>query len=497
MRTIVSLKDVDVDIGGAHVLRDIRLEIATGQHWGIVGNNGSGKSTLLGLIAGRQWPAPGKGSRTYDFGDGPERDAVTARERIALLGHELQDLYVARNWNFRARDIVHSGLTRTEIPQRRATERAKRAARDLLESVGLGHLADRRLLELSRGEQRRVLIARSLAFDPEILLLDEPASGLDAEAREGLEAMLNRAARRTQIVIAAHRPDDLPGFITNYADVVAGRLELLAAITDRGATVRLSHHGQQPPRSTAAAELTNRDRKPTGLSERVMIALVGVSVWLGERQVLKEFNWQLRSGEHWMITGPNGSGKSTLLRLLHAEIRPARGGQIHWPGLDDPRDVWALRRRIALVSPELQARYRFPASVFEAVASGFHSSIGLTRALSERQRECVGRLLDAFKLDHLSARPLSSLSYGQRHRTLIARTLMVNPAIVLLDEPWEGLDVLTRKLVAAEFRRRMAGGTQIICASHVGPAELDFNRSLVLEDGRIVNGDDPAGPRER
>ena len=227
-----------------------------------------------------------------------------------------------------------------------------------------------------------------------------------------------------------------------------------------------------------------------------MIALERASVWLGQRQVLQEISWKLRRGEHWLITGPNGAGKSTLLRLLRAEIRPARGGRIRWPGLGNPTDVWTLRRRIALVSPELRARYRFPSSVFEAVASGFDSSIGLTRALTEEERERVRRLLETFELDGMTDRRLSSLSYGQRHRTLIARTLATDPEIVLLDEPWEGLDALTRRLVTAELARRMTGGTQIVCASHVGTGELEFNRGFELRQGRIVSDDDTVGPPE-
>ena len=195
------------------------------------------------------------------------------------------------------------------------------------------------------------------------------------------------------------------------------------------------------------------------------------------------------------MTGSNGAGKSTFLRLLHAELRPARGGSIRWPGIGDPRNVWALRRRIALVSPELQARYRYPATVLEAVASGLHASIGLVGRLTAEELERVEQLLETFGLTPLRARALSSLSYGQRHRALIARCLIVNPTVVLLDEPWEGLDTATRDIVTAELARRMADGMQIVCASHIGAAGLRFNRALKLENGAIVRAGDSAGLR--
>ena len=498
IRPLIRLDNVDVDIDERPILREINLEIASGHHWGIVGANGSGKSTLIALIAGRRWPAPGRGKRVYDFGSGPERDAVSARERVALLGHELQDLYIARGWNFRAIDIVHSGVTRTDIPQRKASKRSRNEAEAILESMGLSYLASRRMLELSRGEQRRVLIARSLAFKPALLLLDEPASGLDSPSREGLEATLRRAAEKIPIVTAAHHVDELPDIVTDIATLQSGRLDC-GPRSDRerldGASTRT---GSGRRRAEPNTEPKEQDRSVTAMAAqgRLMIALESASAWLGGRQVLKDLDWELRSGEHWLITGENGAGKSTLLRMLHAEIRPARGGRISWPGLGDPQDVWALRRMVALVSPELQARYRFPTRVFDAIASGFYSSIGLVHRLSPEQRNRVNALLTGFELEPFRDRLLSTLSYGQRHRALIARTLATDPKILLLDELWEGLDAQTSEIVGIEIDKQMATGTQVVCVSHVGARGLKFNRVLRLSDGRIVNAGDSAARRE-
>jgi molybdate transport system ATP-binding protein len=491
IQPIIRLDRVDVDIEGRHILRDIDLALMPGEHWGIVGTNGSGKSTLLALLAGLRWPAPGRGTRRYDFGSGPERDAVTARERVALIGHELQDSYVARGWNYRARDIVHSGITRTDIPQRRASPASKAEASALLDVMGLGHLAERRFLELSRGEQRRVLIARSLAFGPALLLLDEPASGLDAASREALESMLAIAARKTTIVASAHGASELPRIVTKTALLDAGRLIFDGPGRTQTASARDSAHPAadrpMPPDASRADPASGKG---------TIIALESASVWLGERKILHELDWQLSAGEHWLITGENGAGKSTLLRLLHGELRPALGGSISWPGLGNPRDVWTLRRRIALVSAELQARYRLPTRVFDAVASGLDASIGLTRALTPDEHDRVAALLEAFELQSLSRRWLSTLSYGQRHRALIARTLVTDPAVVLLDEPWEGLDADTCEIVGAALARRMAAGVQVICVSHVGARGLALNRTLTLEKGRIVDVGGSAVPRQ-
>jgi len=129
------------------------------------------------------------------------------------------------------------------------------------------------------------------------------------------------------------------------------------------------------------------------------------------------------------------------------------------------------------------------------VGSGFDASIGLIRPLTAPERARVDALLEAFELRPLRLRPLSTLSYGQRHRALIARTLVTDPAVVLLDEPWEGLDAPSRGIVVRELGRRMAAGAQVICVSHTGPKGLALNRALRLDAGRIVNAGGSAGPR--
>ena len=123
---LVRLSGVDVDIDGTTVLHGIDWQLERGSHWGIVGANGSGKTTFLGLIAGTRWPAPDRGERVYDFGRGPQRDAVAARSEIVLVGHELQDRYARWGWNFSALEVVLSGVYRTDVPRRRPRDGERR-----------------------------------------------------------------------------------------------------------------------------------------------------------------------------------------------------------------------------------------------------------------------------------------------------------------------------------------------------------------------------------
>ena len=221
---LIVLDRVDVDIAGAPVLRGVTWRLERGERWGIVGANGSGKTTFLGLLAGTVWPAPERGERRYDFGRGAEHDAVAARGEIVVVSHELQDRYARLNWNFTALDVVLSGIYRTDVPRRHPEARERKLALATMGELGVALLAPRRFLELSRGEQRRVLIARGVAFAPSVLLLDEPASGLDRAARIDLDALLERVPKQVALVCAAHVEADLPGAIDRILRLERGRI---------------------------------------------------------------------------------------------------------------------------------------------------------------------------------------------------------------------------------------------------------------------------------
>ena len=485
---LIAVERVDIDIDGAPILRDISWRLRPGEHWGIVGANGSGKSTFLALLAGTRWPAPGRGRRTYDFGDGPQRDAVDARRNVALVGHELQDRYTRLGWNFSAVDVVLSGLFRTDVPRLAAAPEDIEKARALLGEAHLSHLAERPFLELSRGEQRRVLIARALAFEPRVLLLDEPASGLDARSRRSLHALLRRIADRTQIVVTAHAAAQLPPVVTHIARIEAGRL--VDPRPAEAGEIRIAPARDASSRTSAAR--AGGAAAPAG---EPLIDVRAADVWLGDRRVLHGIDWQLRAGEHWLVTGANGAGKSTFLRLLHGQLRPAVGGSIRWPALHAEPGIWSLRRRVAWVSPELQAGYRYRATVRECIGSGFDSSLGLVRALGADEHERVDVLLERFDLTRLADRWLTELSYGQLRRVLLARALVRRPKVLLLDEPWEGLDPDNAALLASRLDESTAEGTHIVCASHLAIDEDRYTHELVLERGTIAaSGGRTAGP---
>ena len=475
---LVTLEHIDVDLAGAPVLRDVSWQLVRGEHWGIVGANGSGKTTLLGLIAGTIWPAPDRGTRRYDFGAGEETDAVRARSEIVLVGPELQDRYARMAWNFTALDVVLSGIYRTDVPRRRPAAGQRERALQVLRKLGVAQLAPRPFLELSRGEQRRVLIARGVAFEPAVLLLDEPASGLDARARAELDAMLELVAAECTLVCAAHVPGDLPALIGRYLVIDRGRVEPV----ERDARERAAQAA-----SAASARAAGGETAAAPRGELPLVELTRADVWLAGRRVLHDVTWRLMPGEHWLVTGPNGAGKSSFLRVLHGQLRPALGGAVTWPALKNPRDVWELRKHVAWVSAELQAAYRYPTTVRACIASGFTSSVGATRRPTADEARRVEELLEELELMPLAERLLSTLSYGQARRALLGRLLANRPRVLLLDEPWEGLDAPMARLTNVVLERVAADGTQLVCASHLATHRSHFTHELALAEGRVVH----------
>ena len=175
---------------------------------------------------------------------------------------------------------------------------------------------------------------------------------------------------------------------------------------------------------------------------------------------------------------------------MHGQLRPALGGSVSWPALGNPRNVWQLRREIAWVSPELQAAYRYPSTVRACIASGFTSSIGATRRPTADEAARVEQLLDELTLRPLADRLLSTLSYGQARRALLGRMLANRPRVLLLDEPWEGLDAPMAELLNTTLQKVAADGTQLVCASHLATHRAHFTHELALDAGRVVR----AGP---
>jgi molybdate transport system ATP-binding protein len=450
----VRLTHADLRRNGRQVLKDLSWTIRPGERWVLAGGNGAGKTQLLKLVAGAVWPAPAaRAVRCYRRGRQQWTTPQEVLDEIAYLGAERQDKYQRYGWNMTAERIVGTGVHRTDIALAALSAADRRRVRRALGSLGVVHLAARRFLSLSYGERRVILLARALASRPRLLLLDEVLNGLDAANRARVLGWLARRSRRLPWVLATHRLEDVP------------RGANRALVLGRG---RVAYRG--PMRGAPLAEwLRARHRLQARRPRRVGRALVRLRdarVYLDGSRALSGISLAVRGGECWVVHGRNGSGKTTLLRTLYGDHGVAVGGRIERAGVSPGVPLEHFRRRVGLVAPHLQAEHPRELTVTEVVQSGRHASIGLNGAPSPADRAAARRALALFGLTRLARRPLAELSYGESRRVLFARACVREPELLLLDEPFAGVDAPTRHALLRRVAALAANGAAVVVTTH-------------------------------
>ncbi|GBC59912.1 hypothetical protein DENIS_0854 [Desulfonema ishimotonii] len=210
---LIRMKNVRVRYGADTVLDGLNWTVRQGENWGITGPNGAGKTTLLRMVAGDHPQA--YANEIYLFGRrrGTGESIWEIRRHIGLVSCELQIRYRKA---LKAEDVVVSGFFDSVGLYRRATAEQREIAREWVRVLGIEDRASRRFDQLSCGEQRMVLLARSVVRSPRLLILDEPCQGLDSANRERVIALADRIGRntRTQIIYVTHHPDEMPACVT-------------------------------------------------------------------------------------------------------------------------------------------------------------------------------------------------------------------------------------------------------------------------------------------
>ena len=213
-------------------------------------------------------------------------------------------------------------------------------------------------------------------------------------------------------------------------------------------------------------------------------------------RVIEEINWRVMPGENWTIIGPNGAGKSTLLSCLMAYTPPS-AGTIRVLGEEWGQFDWrVMRQRIGIVSSSLTTRVPNNESALRVVIGGRFAQLGLRGEEFTPEDEADARAqLQRFRADHLCEQPWAALSQGERQRVLIARALMTNPALLIVDEPYAGLDPVAREHLIRQldaFTREENSPVLVLVTHHVEEIPASFSHVLLLREGRTF----AAGPRD-
>lgn len=227
-----------------------------------------------------------------------------------------------------------------------------------------------------------------------------------------------------------------------------------------------------------------------------VIELAGVSVRRGSAVLLDDISWEVEEDERWVVLGPNGAGKTTLLQVVSAQMHPSGGVAGVLGEVLGTVDVFELRPRIGLTSAALADRIPAQERVRDVVVSASYGVLGRWREhYDDLDHERAHDLLTEIGAAHLSERTFGTLSEGERKRVQIARALMTDPELLLLDEPAAGLDLGGREdLVATLSVLAMDPDSPatVLVSHHVEEIPPGFTHALFLRNGRIVD----AGPIE-
>ncbi len=225
-----------------------------------------------------------------------------------------------------------------------------------------------------------------------------------------------------------------------------------------------------------------------------VLDLRGVTVIRGGSPILDGVDWSVEDGDRWVVLGPNGAGKTTLLQVASTYLHPSRG-VVHVLGERLGRvDVFEVRPRVGLASASLAERLPADERVRDVVVTGAWAITGRWRERYEgTDEDRAADLLRQLGVEHLGERTFGTLSEGERKRVQIARALMADPELLLLDEPAAGLDLggredLVRRLGALADDRYAPA--LVLVTHHVEEVPLGFTHGLLLRDGRVV----AAGP---
>ena len=320
---------------------------------------------------------------------------------------------------------------------------------ELFDLLRMRALLGRSIKYLSTGEFRKVLICRALAEQPQRLILDEPFDGLDAAAQAELTSLINRLSEAgLRLVLMLNRLDEVVDCVEHIvlldeAGVVFSAPKNEAMSSDF--MVRFLQMQDLPEELPVPPSY----ERPALLGGVPLIDMKNVSVAYSGTEIFSGINWTVLPGEHWQVSGPNGCGKSTLLEMVTGDHPQVYANDVTVFGIrrGTGESVWDIKKHIGHVSSAVQVNYRVSTSVLNTVISGFHDSIGMYRRHSTLEEHCANEWLELLHLAHKASQPLRSLSYGEQRLVLIARAMIKRPALLILDEPCQGLDEINRRTI--------------------------------------------------
>ncbi|ELB2755735.1 molybdate ABC transporter ATP-binding protein ModF [Vibrio alginolyticus] len=438
-------------------------KINTQQSWGIFSADGDIGSLLGDLICDEMSPDSGEIEL-----NGLSVAQVSLSEQQRLLERELEK----DDTDFLDRIDQGSTVYSLILEQSQDTNLTEQLINDL----DLSHLKDSGFRVLSTGETRRVMLARALATQPDLVLLDNPFTGLDIAHRAALARYLHSLSQNVQLLITFSRESDMPEWINSIALFSAGKLD---STMDKSSWDNHPIIGQIKSQSEQQSEemmsLIRQHQHSTPFNNPIF-ELKNGAVEYTDKKIFTGLNWRIDKGQHWQVKGPNGCGKSTLLGLIFGDHPQCYSNDIDIFGKKrgTGETIWEIKQHIGMVSSALHLQYRVNCSALEVILSGFYDSIGLYNQPTRKEMNIANEWLDILHMSQYKKTSFKQLEYGQQRLLLIARAIVKQPTLLILDEPYQGLDFLGRRLVKNTLELIARENlSQLLYVSHYQEDRLD------------------------
>lgn len=490
MQKIIKIEKGVTRMPAWRMAEPVDFELDEGEHIAIVGPNGGGKSMFVDILTGKH-PLLMRDPE-YDFAPS-KKPLVSDNIKYITFRDSYGDsdgaYYLQQRWN--QHDIDETTPTVRELLEEAFKlsgvddEERREMQKHLYSLFRIEPLLDKYIILLSSGEVRKFQLTKALLSAPRVLIMDNPFIGLDVETRDLLKELLSVLSKEKalQIILVLSKIDDMPDFITHVIEIKDMKVGRKATVSDFFARKHAPYNnilGQEKE-----TEIINLPYKNDEYNCTEIVKASGVCIRYGERVILKDLDWTVFNGERWALSGQNGAGKSTLLSLVCADNPQSYACDISLFGnrRGSGESIWDIKKHIGYVSPEMHRAYNRDIPAIRVVASGLKDSVGLYAKPDEEEYETCKWWMEKFGVAELADTSFLKLSSGEQRLVLLVRAFVKDPELLILDEPFHGLDNRNKQLVTeiieAFCKRR--NKTLIIVTHYMDELPPCVNKKLMLK----------------
>lgn len=473
---LVHISNVTLQYQHKSVLRDLNWVINHDENWLLSGISGSGKTSLAKVITNLQ---PAIGDVKINFNS---KSKLPAKVLFVESWYQFKNVEGVANFYYQQRYTSQQAketltVNAELIGYGKENNLEFNDVENLLNELGFSELKNSQLIELSSGEHKKLQLVKALWLKPQLLIIDQPYTGLDASSRKKLNTLLNEVSDEGVQLILICNDTEIPESINRFGEIKEGQITELRSKDD------ISASSERQSR-----ELPDFLKISPAYSSEIIAKMVDVNINYGEKQVLKNINWEVKAGDKWLLQGANGSGKSTLLSLINGDHPQSYANTLYLFGnkRGSGESVWDIKQHIGLISPEFHWYFDASSTVWQSIASGFYDTVGLFQQLPYSKSVQIDELIEFFGLTENKNELLNTLPLGKQRLVLLARTIIKNPELLILDEPCQGLDQQQTQHFNQLVDELCSNGMTLIYVGHFESALPDcLEKRIVLEKGEV------------